>query len=302
MALASQSSIGPFRLLHLVKAGPTCQIWSALDDRTRQQVALKVAASGARREVIRMLRRELRAGEALANQHVLAPREMYQDGQMACLAMDYFPAINLRDALVQAPQRLAAALDEVVGQMAAAVAHVHQCGWVHRDLKPENFLWSETGEIRLIDFALAAPRPARWARLWSCPRSIQGTRSYVSPEQVRRLPAEFRSDIYSLGCTWYHLAVGQPPYSAASSDALLHKHLRAPVPLAEVASRAVTCKFSRLLEEMMAKSVFDRPASMSHVLYRVQSLRVLRPAAADDTAAGAQSVRRIRSSAARPGA
>ena len=104
---------------------------------------------------------------------------------------------------------------------------------------------------------------------------MQGTPSYISPEQIRGLPADPRSDIYSLGCTLFELLAGMPPYSAATSEDLLHKHLTATPPAVESFNRNATTSVSRLIRQMLAKRPVDRPASMKDVLQQVGAMRFL---------------------------
>jgi serine/threonine protein kinase len=137
---------------------------------------------------------------------------------------------------------------------------------VHRDVKPDNFLVGENGEVKLIDFALAVRRKKGLARLFSTRSKVQGTRSYMSPEQIRGQPLDERADIYSYGCVAYELLGGKPPYTGTSTNELLNKHLRAAIPPAQASNRNVTDEFAALMKSMLAKKPEDRPQSMDDVL------------------------------------
>ena len=132
-------------------------------------------------------------------------------------------------------------------------------GWIHRDIKPDNFLVKPSGDVKLIDFALAVRRKGGLARLFAGKTKIQGTRSYMSPEQIRGQPLDERADIYSFGCMVYELLGGKPPYTGTSTNELLNKHLRSPIPPLQASNRNVTDDFAQLGAAMLAKKPEDRP-------------------------------------------
>jgi serine/threonine protein kinase len=119
---------------------------------------------------------------------------------------------------------------EVVRSVASALDHAWRHGVIHRDVKPSNvFLCTADRRVVLFDFGLAK-------RVVDDPFSSKGvyamgTPHYASPEQFRRVPdLDVRSDLYSLGCAWYHLLTGRPPFPGSSSAEIAAKHLKDPFP------------------------------------------------------------------------
>jgi serine/threonine protein kinase len=98
----------------------------------------------------------------------------------------------------------------------------------------------------------------------------------MSPEQIRGDALDFHSDVYSFGCVLYELLAGKLPFTATSSNDLLNKHLRAPVPPLLAANNAVTPQFSDLVASMMAKDPKRRPANMEEFIQEYQQVRVYR--------------------------
>ena len=146
------------------------------------------------------------------------------------------------------------------------MAYVNEQGWIHRDIKPDNFLVDDEGNVKMIDFALATRKRGLLGRLFSQKSKVQGTRSYMSPEQIRSRALDERADLYSLGCTLFHLVAGNPPFTGVTTSDLFRKHLKAPPPSLESANRNVTPAFSSLIRKVMAKKPSDRPASAREFL------------------------------------
>src|SRR5439155_7206358 len=96
-----------------------------------------------------------------------------------------------------------------------------------RDVKPDNILVNSAGEVRIIDFALAQriSKAGLFGRLFRRKGKSMGTRSYMSPEQIRGEPLDGRADVYSFGASAYELVANRPPFRAASSQELLTKHI-----------------------------------------------------------------------------
>ena len=105
---------------------------------------------------------------------------------------------------------------------------------------------------------------------------VQGTRSYISPEQIRGGALDYRSDIYNFGCMLHELLGGKPPYTGTDTNDLLNKHLSASIPILEAANRNVTSEFADLVRRMLAKMPKNRPTSMADVMQELNSLRVFK--------------------------
>src|SRR5436853_2438779 len=128
--------------------------------------------------------------------------------------MEFFPAGSLSLRIKRKDdQFLRDKAQEILKQTATALAFMNAKGWVHRDVKPDNILVNSAGEVRIIDFALAQriEKPSFLRRLLRMKPSVAGTRSYMSPEQIRGQPLDGRADIYSFGATAYEIVGSRPP-------------------------------------------------------------------------------------------
>jgi serine/threonine protein kinase len=109
------------------------------------------------------------------------------------------------------------------------------------------------------------------SRMFGRQKVIRGTRSYMSPEQIRGQPVDGRADIYSLGCVLFELLGGKPPYFGDSPNDLLQKHLTASIPSVVVQNDNVMPELAGLLRKMMSKKPDDRPASMAEVMKELRA-------------------------------
>ena len=168
-------------------------------------------------------------------------------------------------------------LDKIVEQCTEGLYYMHSQGWVHCDIKPDNFLVSRDGTVKLIDFTISQKIKTGFSRWFSRKtRNIAGTRSYMSPEQIRGQALDQRSDIYSFGCVLYELVTGKPPYTGSSPSELLNKHLSAPIPSPLVINDNVTQEYAAIIRAAMAKKPTERPASMWELLKTLRGTKAFK--------------------------
>lgn len=158
-------------------------------------------------------------------------------------------------------------------QMCEALQYAHERGVIHRDLKPANFLVTKAGKVKLSDFGLATIVAGQ--RLTVAGRTA-GTFLYMAPEQIRgKPPLTNRTDLYALGCVFYELLTGQPPFMADTPAEILHKHLKEPPP--RLAQSVLDCpkELDQLVTDLLQKDPALRPASAVVVQQRLEMM--LRP-------------------------
>lgn len=226
------------------------------------------------------LRHEYTVGSTLEHPAVNTVHEFNVARGVPYVVMDLFAAPNLKQSMRQSPELVSKYRCEIIEQAVAGLGHLHEAGWVHRDVKPDNFLLNEAGELKLIDFAIAQKMKKKgFGKLFTAKMAVQGTRSYMSPEQIRGEPVDGRADIYSLGCMIFELFSGRVPFTGNNPDELLTKHLRAPVPSLAAHCQDVTTNFSKLVSRMMAKKPEARPQSMHELQAELENTRILKQSA-----------------------
>jgi serine/threonine protein kinase len=255
--------IGPYRLLNLIRSSRTAQIWEVIRDSDRKKYALKRLFLGEQqtREEVSLLKHEFEVGRALHHERIIEFYEFTQHKGEVYVVMELFPAPNIKQVLqADGFEALAPRATAIAQQSVEALGYLAGQGWVHRDVKPDNFLLDETGDLKLIDFALAQKKKTGLAKLFAGRnKKVQGTPSYMSPEQIRGQTVDEKADIYSLGCTLYEVVCGKKPYTGSSVNDLLTRHLRGAIPNAEAANSNVSSEFAQLLQRMLAKKPENRP-------------------------------------------
>lgn len=274
--------LGPYRLVRLIRVGQTCQIWEAAksDDTTRYALKVPIPDKRKDRTIITELKRELEVGaDCKGHPNIIQLHEFNTEGETPYLVMEYFEHDNLKLWLRGGPQQIAYFAPNFVEQGALALFHLHTKGWVHRDVKPDNFLISDEAHVKLIDFAISEKMKtgisAIFGKMFSGTKT-QGTRSYISPEQIRNQNLDARADIYSFGCVLFELISGKPPYTGDNADDLLNKHLNAAVPATLVFNSNISQEFSDLIRKMMAKRREDRPPTMWEFLKEYRHMRAFK--------------------------
>ncbi len=192
--------------------------------------------------------------------------------------MEYFPAGNMKLRIMRKEADfLREKGQEILKQVATGLAFMNAKGWVHRDVKPDNILVASSGDVRLIDFAIAQQIPTGWAKFFFRKVKAQGTRSYMSPEQIRGQPLDGRADVYSFGATCYEMMAGRPPFRGASSHDLLTKHITEKPVTPRQYNPEVTEEFAELILRMLAKKKEDRPRDFHEVLMKMRGIRLFGP-------------------------
>ncbi|MBN2713733.1 MAG: serine/threonine protein kinase, partial [Planctomycetes bacterium] len=144
---------------------------------------------------------------------------------------------------------------QIVHQIAAALQYVFENGLVHRNIKPDNIMIANDGTVKLLDVGVSMEV--------AYPSSLDFMKSnvaYASPEQVRDdLDIDIRSDLYSLGCIWYQMLIGQQPYRGLTTEQIMHKHLEEDIPNPREDNIRISAATSELIRSLLQKDRDDRP-------------------------------------------
>jgi eukaryotic-like serine/threonine-protein kinase len=268
--------LGPYRLARLIRVGNTTAVWEAIKGNDPTRYALKIVREDLRKDrtEIAALKHELEVGQKLKHKNVIHIFEFNTEGSVPYLVLELFECPNLKLLLRQGVAELGYLVPRIIEQSAEALFYLHEQGWIHRDVKPDNFLVNDDGLVKLIDFAISERYKKGIGALFSFGSKVQGTRSYMSPEQIRGKRLDPRADLYSFGCMIFELTSGKLPFTGTTADELLTKHLSAPIPPLGVFNDNITPEFANLVKKTMQKRKEDRPASMWEFLKEFRTMRV----------------------------
>ncbi len=274
----SRDFFGPYRLARLIRSGMTSEVWEAIDEGDNKRYAIKLLKASVRenKDEIASLKHELTVGKDLNSPRVIKLLEYRVENGTPFLLMELFSELNLKQALRRGPDALAYMLDKIVAQAAEGLYYMHTKSWIHRDVKPDNFLVSREGEVKLIDFQIAEKKRTGIKKLFGGSKNVQGTRSYMAPEQIRGKICDERTDVYSLGCVLFETCTGKPPYTGQTPNDLLNNHLTASIPSPITYNDNVKKEFADLVKRMMAKNPENRPPSMWEFLKEFRTMEIFK--------------------------
>jgi serine/threonine protein kinase len=268
-----------YRLQNCILTGQNSQVWEVVEVASGRHFAMKLLLPEKVRnnELRKLLYHEANVGKQLAHQNVIRIVHVGKTKEHPLFVMEFFPsgAIKLRIVRKQY-DFIREHAHSILKQAATGFAYMNASGWVHRDVKPDNILVNSAGEVRIIDFALAQriENPSFLGKLFRRKPFIAGTRSYMSPEQIRGEPLDGRADIYSFGAAAYEIVTYRPPFRAASQQELLQKQIIEKPASPQVFNKDLTDEFSNLILKMLAKKRDQRPQSFHEVLKALNALKI----------------------------
>ncbi|MEZ6058266.1 MAG: protein kinase [Planctomycetaceae bacterium] len=269
--------IDDYELVNCVATGNSTQVWEVLQRSSGQTFAMKLMLPQGFRdpEQKKALKHEYSVAKSLEHPNIIQMFDLVMTKEHAYFIMEYFRSTNLKQLYRSDIATAQARLPKMIEALAQALAHMHEKTWVHKDIKPDNILLTKGGEFRLIDFSLSAHPVGGLGRIFSTKSgtTIQGTRTYLAPELIRRQPLTVSADIYSLGVTMYEVLVGRPPFVSSNPNDLLMMHVRDKPEDPTTFNPNVSPEANAFALRLLAKDPKNRPATMQEVYSEVRTLR-----------------------------
>lgn len=268
--------LGDFRVERLIGRGGMGEVYLARQISLNRAVALKVLlpewvsrpAYQSRFEI------EATAVARLNHPNIVQVYALGEQDGVHYIAMEYVEGVNLREYLIRKGTLDLPLALSIMRQSAGAIGAAGEIGLIHRDLKPENLLLTRKGRIKVADFGLCRDLDSDRHHVTQ-QGTTMGTPLYMSPEQAQGHAMDHRSDLYSLGVTYYHMLTGEPPFRAETTLALALKHVReAPISL-RVRRPEIPEELDRLVLKLLAKKPEDRYQSSGEMLADLAKVRKL---------------------------
>ncbi len=186
------------------------------------------------------------------------------------LILEYFEGKTLKFFLKNSDFEIKKIL-EITKQIAQSLAYVHNANIIHKDINSQNILLNSQNEIKIIDFGIASKIDLHTQDLGN-PEHLEGTLEYISPEQTGRMNriVDYRTDLYSLGITFYEMFTGKLPFISQDPMELVHAHItKMPIPPAEINAN-IPESLSDIVMKLLSKNAEDRYQSAHGLLYDLE--------------------------------
>jgi eukaryotic-like serine/threonine-protein kinase len=296
---AAELLLGPYVILERLGEGGTGQVFKASHRRMRRVVALKLIRREllSDAEVVSRFLREIQVVSQLAHPNIVHAYDAGPIGSTYFLAMEYIKGIDLAFVVKQSGPLTVTHACDCIRQAALGLQHAHMRGLVHRDIKPPNLIvvsrqWPVAGKekfassltiqhsplttLKILDLGLARLQRAvdgeKTSLLTPAGPVMMGTPDYLAPEQALNFhAADIRADIYSLGCTFYYLLTGQPPFPGGSLAQKLLRHQQATPPPLDRLRSDVPAELVTVIRQMLAKRPEDRFQTPAEVVAALDS-------------------------------
>jgi serine/threonine protein kinase/Tfp pilus assembly protein PilF len=275
------TQIAHYRIIEKLGTGGMGEVFLAQDTKLERRVAVKLlpAKSLDDMHARKRLLREAKAAATLDHPNICSIYEVNDSGDSPFIVMQYVEGKTLFTKLQEAPLTPEEVIDVGI-QVAEALAEAHERGVIHRDIKPQNVIITPRGQAKVLDFGLA--RIAQTAEVDAEAKTdtqltgegyIVGTVAYMSPEQLKAMPIDARSDLFSLGATLYECATGKPAFSGNSKIEISSKVLQVDPRKPSHLNPGIPHGLEKIILRAMAKDADTRYQSATEMLEDLKRLR-----------------------------
>lgn len=274
---ASDIYFGDYVVIDKLGQGGMGTVLLAKHRRMDRQVAIKVLPVTVleSKDAVARFYQEVKVAAQLTHPSIVHAYDAGEHHGFHYLVMEFVPGHDLAQVLVQLGPIPAPMAIDYISQVASGLEYAHQKGIVHRDIKPSNLLLNDEGRIKILDMGLARignSLDQEASMHLTTTGQVMGTVEYMSPEQAEDTrQADARSDIYSLGCTFYRLVTGKGPYSRDTIVKTILAHRDASIPLIETGSPDDD-NVNQLFQKMVAKNPADRFQSTTLLIEAIRQL------------------------------
>ncbi len=281
--LQAGAHLGPYEIVAPLGVGGMGEVYKALDTRLDRTVAVKIISSTMAGDPRWRDRfgREARAVSALNHPHICTLHDVGRQNGRDFLVMECLDGETLADRLRRGPLPVDQAL-KIAEHVTEGLAEAHRHELIHRDIKPANIFLTTRGDAKILDFGLAKIATGDAALTTAGPTTTQletptgigsavGTVAYMSPEQMRGLPVDHRTDLFSFGLVLYEMVTGERPFKGDSAnpvaDAIVH------APLRDFGDGPMPEPLKALIRKLVEKDPANRYGSADAVHKELQAIR-----------------------------
>ena len=259
---------GRYKIDAMLGQGGMSAVYKAIDPNLKRVVAIKLIHPhlSTDDDFIHRFKREAAAVAALRHHHIIQVFDFNTDNDVYYMVLEFVPGETLQDRLKHLKQSntkmpLEQAI-KIILDVCDALGYAHRLGMIHRDIKPANIMLNIHGDAILMDFGIVKLLDDT---THTATGAVVGTARYMSPEVIRSEVPDERSDLYSLGVTFYEMLSGDPPFDAPSAMSLLMRHLNDPVPDLGSRRQDIPDELIRIVNKSLEKDRDKRYRSASEM-------------------------------------
>jgi serine/threonine-protein kinase len=264
----STQRIQGYRIIKKLGAGAMATVFLAQQESLDRPVAIKVLPKkfSENEDFLERFYKEGKAAAKLNDANIVQAYDVGKSGEYHYFVMEYVDGDTVYEQIAEKKMLSEEEALPIIRQVALALMHAHEVGFIHRDIKPKNIMIAKNGDVKLADLGLARALDDQVAAEAEQGRAY-GTPYYISPEQIRGkkniTPA---ADIYGLGATLYHMVTGKVPFSGKSPSDVMHRHLKEELVPPDHINQSLSAGFSQVIEMMMAKDIEQRYQNAADLL------------------------------------
>lgn len=260
--------LGKYDVIAVLGSGGMGVVYKAHDSLIERDVAIKVLPRelSENSTVLRRFLAEARAAGRLNHPNTVAIYEVARDDQTDYLVMEFVPGGSVADQLIKRGPLPVAEATRILAEACKGIAAAHAVDLVHRDVKPANLLLAHDGSVKVADFGLAKGTTSNSEQVTQA-GTVVGTPYFMSPEQCEGRVLDHRSDLYSLGATYYSLLTGANPYeNAGSVMQVMYGHCQGPILDPRELNAGVPNACATIIAQATAKRPDERYGSATEML------------------------------------
>lgn len=278
MSIKVGDTVGDYQVIRQVGAGGMGAVYEVRHVISDRKEAIKILLPDAEQnhDVTERFLREIRLLARLSHPAIAGLHTAFRHETQLLMVMEFVDGESLDAVMRRRPLTIPEAVDITV-HILSALAYAHSREVIHRDIKPANIMLLPDGNVKLLDFGIA--RPSADPRLTHSGAAI-GSLHYMSPEQIRGLPVDGRSDIYSMGVTLYEMTTGTRPFTGDDPYAVMKAHMEQPPRRPDHLNPAVSPELSNVIGRALVKDANQRFQTAEEFSIRLQALRGTLPAIA----------------------